>query len=82
VLPTSHWLYSQFRKGYGTCLRRLGEYDLAERELLAALDGLQRELGEGHRRVLQTVAELVELYRDTGREADAERLAERLKDDG
>ena len=78
-IPKTHWLYGQFRKGYGTLLRRLERYGEAEVETLAGLEIMEKSLGKDHPRVVKVLEELVELYKAWGRPADAERYAARLK---
>lgn len=67
VLPEDHWLCGQFRKGFGTLLRRMERYPEAEQESLAALELMEPQLGAEHMRVQLVLQELETLYRAWGR---------------
>ncbi|MHC5064559.1 MAG: serine/threonine-protein kinase [Planctomycetota bacterium] len=78
LLPETHWLYGQIRKGYGTLLRRLQRYEEAELESLAALELMEAQLGPDHQRVQKVLEELVTLYQAWDRPDEAARYAARL----
>ncbi len=79
LLPETHWLYGQIRKGYGTLLRRLERYEEAEVEVLAALALMEPQLGAEHQRIIKVLEELVTLYEAWDRPEEAARYAARLK---
>lgn len=79
VVAETQWLHGQFRKGFGTCLRRMKKFPEAEVELLAALAVMEAGLGPDHPRIPKVLVDLVELYQAWGRPAQAEPYARRLE---
>ncbi|MHC5064560.1 MAG: serine/threonine-protein kinase [Planctomycetota bacterium] len=78
-IPEDHWLYGQFRKSYGTLLRRLGRYEEAEVEVLAGLEVMENALGKNHPRIVRVIEELVILYQVMERPEAAARYQSRLE---
>ena len=57
---------------HGHALTKLGRYEDAESELLAAHGILLAALGPKHALTIQASKHLVELFEETGRQADAD----------
>jgi len=76
------WKTANARADLGACILRLGHYEEAEKELLAAHQTFVSALGANGSCTLRTVKLLVELYDAWGRAQDAANWRERLPPEG
>lgn len=66
AVPKGHMLPLVFRANRGDCLSKMGRHADAERELLAAHEGLMKMFGPDHRRTKKVADFLVALYDSMG----------------
>ncbi|MCA8949384.1 MAG: serine/threonine protein kinase [Planctomycetes bacterium] len=78
LLPADNWRRAVFQQHRGIVLRKLGRYDEAERELVAARAVLEKTLGPTHDRTRSNSEEMVTLYEAWGRPESAAAWRARL----
>jgi len=67
VMTSGHLKIARYRSHVGACLERLGRYQQAEQELLAADRDLRTQLGDGHPYAQKSATELARLYESWGK---------------
>ncbi len=80
VLPSEHWQLHLFAGAYGACLLELGRPDEAEPILRDSYERLSMTLGDEHPRTRRSLEVLTSVYVAQGRDAEAERCRERLRE--
>ncbi len=71
AVPKGHMLPLVFRGDRGDCLAKMGRHADAERELLAAHEGLLNMFGPEHRRIRKVADFLIALYESMGQPSKA-----------